>query len=115
MHYNRLKRNGNPYVRTSRVFLTHQQCVVAGCTNRIAGNGLCNNHWQQNKRRGDSLAPPLKERDWTADEDRTQMRIALRSPEPWVREAMPCWGRTYSACVGRAYDLRHGIKKSKAA
>ncbi len=85
-----------------------------GRTKWIAGNSLCGSHWQQDKRRGDPLAPPLKDPDWTADEDRSRVRIASRSPDPWVPEALGVSRRTYSAWVTRACDLRPGIKKSSA-
>lgn len=114
MHYSRLRRTGSPYIRTKRIYLTHQECTVEGCGNKIAGNGLCGTHWMQNKRRGDPLAPHLHEPDWTPAEDKVLMRHAARGPEPWVKGAMADLGRTYSACSSRAYGLRHGIRQTKA-
>lgn len=84
-----------------------------GRTHRIAGNSLCTSHRHQHKRRGDPLAPPLKEPGWTSDEDRTHIRIVLRSPDPWG-EAPAVADRRYPACVTRACNLRRGIKQSSA-
>lgn len=41
-------------------------------------------------------------------------RIHLAGTLAWPRDAMTEIGRTYPDCVKRAYNLRHGIKKSKA-
>ena len=66
MHYSRLIRNGDPNIRSKRVYLTYQVCTVEGCDRLIAGRGLCSTHWQQWKRRGDPCAPLLRGRPWSA-------------------------------------------------
>jgi len=68
MHYSRIRRTGNPLVRTRRVYVTHLPCIIEGCDERQAGLGLCQRHWMRNKRRGDPLAPSARGRSWTANE-----------------------------------------------
>ena len=60
MHYNRLRRNGDPHIRTRRVFLTHQPCTVEGYDRLVAGRGLCAMHWARWKRHGDAATAPFR-------------------------------------------------------
>ena len=60
MHYSRLRRNGNPHIRSKRVYLTHQPCMVEECERNVAGRGLCGAHWQQWKRHGRTWVEPQR-------------------------------------------------------
>ena len=82
LHYNRWLHNGDPNVmRSKAVYLTHLPCTVPGCTNNIAGRGLCEKHWMRNKRHGDPLAPDMRPPRWTAKELRHLYAILDRTAD----------------------------------
>lgn len=81
MHYSRWLRNGDPHIRSKRVYLTHQPCTVEGCDCLIAGRGLCATHWMQWKRRGDPCAPLLRGRPWSERDVKRLEMILDRAPD----------------------------------
>ena len=113
MHYSRLRRNGSPYIRTTRVYLTHELCTVDGCDYNVAGRGLCSKHWQQNKRRGDPLAPRLMGERWTDQEHEKALSILDRARDGlgWgqfgeVEDLSVVLGRSKIACHSKLHTLR---------
>ncbi len=122
MHYSRLRRNGDPLIRTFRVYVTHLPCVIEGCDERQAGLGLCQRHWMRNKRRGDPLAPSLRGRHWTADELR-RLELVLNSRPDGLGHGRPhevaelalLIGRTVSAVSSRLHAMRQARKERQTA
>ena len=81
MHYSRHRGNGDPHIRTRRVFLTHQPCTVEGCDRLIAGRGLCSAHWMRWKRRGDPC-DVLPFRTYWSERDIQRLKMILdRAPD----------------------------------
>lgn len=124
MHYNRLRRNGDPLVRTRscQKRVAHLKCIVDGCDNRQAGRGLCKTHHQQWKRRGDPEAPRLKGRDWTEAElaridlilDGAADGLAIARPGE-VEELALLIGRTKFAVSTKLHKRRRERKQLQTA
>lgn len=120
MHYSRRMRNGNPYIRSKRVYLTHQVCTVEGCDCLVAGRGLCSTHWMQWRRRGDPCAPLLRGRPWSAREIKRLEFILDSRPDglAWARP-FECvelgWAieRTPNAVRSKLGELRQAWRRAQ--
>ena len=109
-HYARWLRHGDPAIRTTRVYVTHLECTVEGCTKRQAGRGLCARHWQQWSRTGDPTTRTLAPR-WTPEEDKKLLDLPLEPRSRYVKsgyltDLARVIGRTPVACRSRLFELR---------
>ena len=112
-HYSRIRRNGSPFIKSARVYLTQQPCVVEGCGKKVVGRGLCAVHWQHWKRRGDPLARSLRGEAWTQQENERALSILDRARDGLgraqhgeVSDLSDLLGRTKTAVHSHLYDLR---------
>ena len=114
-HYNRYRRNGDPAIRTTRVYVTHLPCTVDGCTDRQTGRGLCARHWAERKRADGG--PWRSRRYWTPDEDRRLLDLPVERwgavVAPYLSDLAYHLERTPSACRSRLWELRN--RRAKAA
>ena len=110
-HYTRIRRYGDAAQERAKPREKDLPCTVDGCARPRAGKGLCRTHWQQNKRRGDPCAPPIRGALWTPEEDRKLLDLPRYPRSGMVRrgemEALALHlGRSLAACRSRLHLIR---------
>ena len=122
MHYTRFRRNGDPNIRSQRIYTTHLPCTVEGCTNNIAGKGLCKTHWTTARRQHDPPGAHHYRKDyWMSHEiehliqilNRSKDGLAYARPGELVHLAIIMRTRSVVAIRSRLHHLRTARKAAQ--
>ena len=115
MHYSRLRRTGDPTIRSTRIKETSLPCVIEGCTELRAGRGLCKTHWQHWKRNGDPEAAHRRPPQWTPREIDALLHLERHHKTGFVKPGQYeglsiSIGRSVVACCSKMFELRRAAK-----